>query len=195
MMKKILSSEKIFKISPIVYCMLKLRDLVFLVLGIILGLLIYNFALPQVALPVASAMAVFSPEEGEEIIEFIDSAQESLEIEMYVFTSEEIADALQNAKNRGVDVKIILEKRVTTPDNEKHYNELNDYGIDVRWASTSYQLTHAKFIIVDGKRVLVGSHNFSNAAMRRNREASVILSGSIVEEFKRIFNTDWELAS
>ena len=72
------------------------------------------------------------------------------------------------------------------------FNELKINGIDVKWASQDYRLTHAKFIIVDDKAVLVGSHNFSNSAMRENREASVIIRAEkIVNEFKEIFEEDW----
>lgn len=170
------------------------KYLFFFILGLLVGIAAY-FAFPHVlpsALP--SVVAIFSPEEGDQIIDLIDSSKESLSIEMYVFTSDEIADALKRAHDRGVDVRLILEKRVATEDNPKNYAELKDYGIAVRWASTGYQLTHAKFTIVDGKAVLVGSHNFSNAAMRKNREASVIVTGSTVEEFKQVFEQDWILA-
>src|SRR3989338_2823576 len=170
---------------------MKSPTILFFLLGIVLGALVVS--LFPVFAPVTAA-AVFSPGEGENIIAFIDSAQETLDIEMYVFTSDEIANALKRAHDRGVQVQIILEKRVATDGNPRYYNELNDYGIDVRWASFDYALTHAKFIIVDGERVLVGSHNFSNAALERNREASVILTGDIVEEFKRIFEEDWNKA-
>ena len=81
----------------------------------------------------------------------------------------------------------------------KHHSvtikELQRAGIPIRWASGQYALTHAKFIIVDGQRVLVGSHNFSNSALFRNREASVIVSGPVVDEFRRVFDKDWTLAA
>jgi cardiolipin synthase A/B len=167
------------------------KILLVLVFGILSGAFLHS--LFPIFAPV-TAVAIFSPEEGDEIIGFIDSAEESLQIEMYVFTSEDIVDALKRAQDRGVNVQIILERRVATGENPKHYDELLAYGIDIRWASYGYALTHAKFIIADGKRVLVGSHNFSDSAMHRNREASVVLTGNIVEEFKRVFEKDWALA-
>lgn len=166
------------------------KFLLFFLLGILVGIIIFALV-SQIFFPV-TVQTVFSPENGDEIISFIDSARESIDIEMYVFTSEEIVKAIKRASDRGVAVRIILEKRVINDDNEKNFNELRTYGIDIKWASQSYRLTHAKFIIVDGKAVLVGSHNFSNSAMRENREASVIIRAEkIVKEFKEIFEEDW----
>lgn len=167
------------------------KQYVLLILAFLLGLLVYHLASLFFFAP---AMAIFSPEEGDEIISFIDSAEHSIDIEMYVFSSEEVVAALQRAKDRGVHVRIILERRTLSNNNEETFEELLVSGIDVRWASEIYKLTHSKFIIVDD-RVLVGSHNFSNSALNSNREASVILSGSVVEEFKRIFELDWNLAA
>ena len=163
--------------------------LVFL-LGVAAGIL--SFVLLSQNMAAVTVQTIFSPENGDEIIAFIDSARTSIDIEMYVFTSNEILQALKRASDRGVTIRIILEKRVINSDNERIFNELKINGIDVKWASQDYRLTHAKFIIVDDKAVLVGSHNFSNSAMRENREASVIIRAEkIVNEFKEIFEEDW----
>jgi len=181
----------------------------FFLIGLLLGFAIYaliailstsSFSLSSVSvIPIPapiSVQTVFSPEEGYEIIGLIDSAKESIDIEMYVFTSDEIADALKRAHDRGVKIRLILEKRVATEENPKNYNELTAYGIEVKWASRNYKLTHAKFMIIDGKRILVGSHNFSNAAMNDNRETSVIIENvKTVSEFNDVFENDWEIAS
>lgn len=171
--------------------MLKKREWIILLMGMLTGLLLYHIASPLVF---PSVVAVFSPDEGDEIIAFIDSARETLDIEMYVFSSEDMIDALKRAHDRGVTVRVILERRTLSDRNEETMEELLIYGIQARWASEEYKLTHAKFAIVDGTRVLVGSHNWSDSALHKNREASVILGGNAVEEFKRVFAQDWELA-
>ena len=141
-------------------------------------------------------VSVFSPDAGEEVIGLIDSAEESVDIEMYVFTSRDVVDALQRAKSRGVDVRIIIERSTISGSNREIYNELAAKGFNVRYASSSYKLTHSKFMIIDGKTVLVGSHNFSNSALYYNREASVIIKNhQAVSEFREAFDVDWKLAS
>lgn len=164
-----------------------------LLIGILIGALAYHLV-SSFFFPV-SVYAVFSPENGDEIISFIDSARQSLDIEMYVFTSDRVVNALKRAHDRGVNVRIILERRVISNENTNHYAELKAYGIGIKWASRAYALTHAKSIIADGERVLVGSHNFSENALDENREASVIIkSAAAAGDFRRVFEEDWLLA-
>ncbi|MEW6723022.1 MAG: phospholipase D family protein [Candidatus Micrarchaeota archaeon] len=161
-----------------------------LALGLIIGFAFSVFAVPP------EAEAVFSPEDGREIIDFIDSARETLEIEVYTMSSRDVVDALGRARARGVDVRIILERNVLGGENAEIYRELSAKGFAVRYASKAFKLTHSKFIIVDGNEVLVGSHNLSNSALFSNREASVIVrDAAIVGEFSEIFEGDWELAN
>ncbi|VVC03044.1 Cardiolipin synthase B [Candidatus Bilamarchaeum dharawalense] len=161
-----------------------------LVVGFLFCFILLNFIVtPQINI-------IFSPEDGHEIIDLIDSAQESIDIEMYVFTSRDAIEALERAKNRGVDIRIIIERNVISGQNAEAYNELNAKGIQTRYASRVYELTHSKIIIIDGKKVLVGSHNLSNSALYKNREASVVLIDvPSVKIFIENYEKDWILAS
>lgn len=141
-----------------------------------------------------SATTVFSPEDGGYILSFISSAEKTIDVEMYLLSSDDAINVLLAAKDRGVQVRVILERDLEGTPNYKAYDRLSAAGIPVRWASDKYALSHSKFIIVDGKLVLVGSHNLSNNALEKNREASVILSGTAVGEFEGIFEDDWKLA-
>jgi len=151
------------------------------------------FALPFMQTSQATVTPIFSPENGNGIIEFIKSANISMEMEMYTFSSEDVISAVISAKDRGVNVRIILEEDVVSATNKKTYDKLKAAGVDIRWASKKYALTHAKFTIIDGKLVLVGSHNLSKNALEKNREASAIISGPAVDEFEKVFETDWEM--
>lgn len=167
------------------------RGMKYAVLGVFVGLFLYHVAAAYIFPP--EVRPVFSPGEGgQEVISLIDSAQSSLDIEIYVFTSRDVIEALERAKSRGVEIRIIMERRVMSGQNDATYRELAAKGFDVRYARTDVELTHSKFIIVDGKSVLVGSHNLSNSALYENREASVIVSdAATVAEFSRIFAEDW----
>lgn len=135
--------------------------------------------------------ALFSPDAEDDILALINSATKSIDIEIYTFSSDEIVSALIKAKNRGVAVRVIMEKRIAGKQNEETFAALSQAGIAVHWASEEFKLTHSKFMIIDGTKVLVGSHNLSKNALRVNREASVIFSGPEVSEFVRIFEEDW----
>lgn len=158
--------------------------------GMILAILLH----PLLFAP--SITPIFSPDDGEMIPALIDGAGESIDIEIYVFSSRDVVEALERAKSRGVRIRIIIERNVVGDDNDAIFRELASKGFDVRYASKAYKLTHSKFIIIDGKEVLVGSHNLSNSALYKNREASVIIRDSpAVADFIKAFKTDWALAS
>lgn len=48
----------------------------------------------------------------DEITQKIDQAQKRVYVEVYIFTEKRIKKALINAKKRGIDVKVVLEKNV-----------------------------------------------------------------------------------
>jgi len=138
---------------------------------------------------------VFSPGSSDEILGMIRSARESIDVEMYVFTNEEIARELVASAGRGVRVRVILEGRVNSYNLDKISAALADGGVLVRWASVEFKLTHSKLMLVDGKRALVGSINFSKAAVEGNREAGAFIEGEAVREYAQIFEKDWQAAA
>ena len=151
-------------------------------------LLILGFLL----LPAYNAEIITSPNAEPEFISLINGARESILIENYIITSDEVIDALANASARGVDVRIILEKRVSGGTNMEAHDALSAAGIQVQWAPFSFKLVHSKLLIIDGQIAVVGSHNLSNSALTGNREISVLLQGSIVSELVKLFERDWE---
>ena len=140
-----------------------------------------------------SLQPLFSPDSSDEIIAMMRSAQKTIDIEMYVFTDDALARELVDAQKRGVKVRVILESRVESKASTQTIPAaLEAGGIEVRWASLSYALTHSKMMVIDGKKVLVGSINFSKNAQHRNREAAAIIGcGEKVAEYSAVFEKDW----
>lgn len=95
------------------------------------------------------------------IIEYIDSANQSIHIVIYSLTMANIKDALVAAKHRGVDVKMVCDKGRWSAQGSQCPQPTNE--IDVKSSSNKY-LTHDKFMVVDGKYVLTGSYNWTQAA-------------------------------
>ena len=151
-------------------------------------------SLPFLSTTCASVTPLFSPGSSDELVSLIRSAQKTIDVEMYVFTDEALAGELADAAKRGVQVRVILEPRVDSSNLNTLSQGMLSSGVQVRWASLKFQLTHAKFMIVDGKTVLVGSINFSKAAQNKNREAAAILQGPPVQSYIDIFETDWPAA-
>ncbi|MFP3950400.1 MAG: phospholipase D-like domain-containing protein [Candidatus Micrarchaeia archaeon] len=141
--------------------------------------------------PAYSVEIISSPGAESEIVSLIDSSSESVYVDVYILTSEEVVDSLISAYQRGVDVRVILEHRVSRGANNYAFSRLSGAGIDVCWASDAYKLSHPKIMIIDGRKALVGSHNLSNSALNYNREVSLLVEGNIVREVLSLFESDW----
>jgi phosphatidylserine/phosphatidylglycerophosphate/cardiolipin synthase-like enzyme len=136
---------------------------------------------------------VFSPGSEGEIIALMRHAQTGIDLQMYVFTNEELALELADAAQRGVRVRVILEKRAESYNMDEIVAGLKDAGVQVKWASEEFKLTHSKMMIIDLKKVFLGSINFSQSAVDKNREVAVVLEGDVIGEYIDVFENDWEL--
>ena len=165
-----------------------------LLVGVLLG---YIALLPPAACAGCNAKVefVFSPGAESQVVAFIHSAKETVDIEMYTFSSDVIMREIGEAEKRGVTVRVIMEPRVEDSRKQGVFNTLSALGAEVRWASLTYKLTHSKFVIVDGKKALMGSINFSKSALNDNREADVEIESAKVGELAAVFEEDWQKAS
>ena len=69
-------------------------------------------------------------------------------------------------------------------------------GVDIKNRLRVIEDHHTKGMIVDGKRVLIGSHNWSQPGVSLNRDASLIFDDKeIAEYFTEAFKIDWERAN
>jgi phosphatidylserine/phosphatidylglycerophosphate/cardiolipin synthase-like enzyme len=136
-----------------------------------------------------TVMPIFSPSDSEKMFDLIRNAKHEIKVEVYEFSYKYLADALVDARERDVSVKVILEPSVYI--NSNMFDYLLNKGIDVSWASKKFHNTHSKFMIIDDSIVLVGSMNWSENAMKNNREASVVVySKEISNRFENIFDMD-----
>jgi Phosphatidylserine/phosphatidylglycerophosphate/cardiolipin synthases and related enzymes len=121
------------------------------------------------------------------IIEYlIGRANLSVYVAVYVFTNPSLADALVNAKDRGVRVIVIVERNNENVTGSQ-VGYLRSRGVEVVLDENPY-LMHHKFAIIDGEFVIVGSYNWSLAAENRNDESlMVIRDRAIASEFEEEF--------
>ncbi len=138
----------------------------------------------------------FSPKTGagggceKEIIYWIGKASTSIHVLIYSFTSDAIANALINAYNRGVEVRVVFEESETggVYKDEK----LRDAGISVR-TDTNTRKMNNKVMIVDGEIVITGSYDWTETAEIFNNENLVVLKGDHVSSvFEEEFSTIWD---
>ena len=118
----------------------------------------------------------------EQIVQKIDSAKEKVYLEVYIFTEKRIKEALKRAKNRLVEVKVLLEHNpYKAPGiNNKTYAFLKEAGIEIVWSNTKhYALNHAKTIVIDEENIL-STWNFSYSNFTKNRDFFIFLRDPVI---------------
>lgn len=101
----------------------------------------------------------------------------------------DLVDALVAKSNEIADVRVLLRSVDGFWDNVA---ELKRRGMDVNRCVRRINATHTKGIIVDGKRVLVGSHNWSSLGVTLNRDASLLFDDEdVAQYYAAVFEEDW----
>ncbi len=102
---------------------------------------------------------------------------------------DELVDALVGRQRDGVDVRVIIRGEFAPAG---PLEELQRRGFDMTRLRLQNRC-HTKGIIVDGRRVLVGSHNWTNQGTLANRDASLIFDDAeVAAYFEEVFWFDWE---
>ncbi|WP_322777714.1 phospholipase D-like domain-containing protein, partial [Candidatus Megaera venefica] len=90
------------------------------------------------------------------------------------FTSEKIIKALIEAKNRGVNVEVILDRSNFQKKKLDIIKLLHKHSIPV-YQDNAKGIAHNKIMIIDNKKVITGSFNFTKNADYNNVENVVVL--------------------
>jgi competence ComEA-like helix-hairpin-helix protein len=117
---------------------------------------------------------------------FIRTAKYRIDIGMYIFKIGKsatnaprlILNDLIAARKRGVKITIILENSSYSDslnnDNRRVARILRKNHITVKFDSKK-RTTHTKIVIIDDRFAFIGSHNFTNSALKRNNEITLLL--------------------
>jgi phosphatidylserine/phosphatidylglycerophosphate/cardiolipin synthase-like enzyme len=133
--------------------------------------------------------AHFSPRGGctDAIVREVRAARREILVLAYGFTSRPIAEALIEAKMRGVHVDVILDKS-NEHDAHSDLHFFLEQGL-VPLIDAHHAIAHNKVMIVDGRTLLTGSFNFTHHAEHENAENLLILKGH--PELVRIYRQDF----
>lgn len=147
----------------------------------------------------------FSPDGGaqEAIIEKINEARREILVAMYCFTSRPLARALVRARERGVNVKVMLD-RDCAKDKYSKEEYLRKNGIMVKLSpersgllSRFFQIyppkMHHKFAVIDENVLITGSYNWTRTAEISNWENILLFedAGELALEYKKEFERLW----
>ncbi len=109
---------------------------------------------------------------------------------MYELTSRKIAQALVEAKGKGVGIRVFLDQGEGSGEYSKG-RYLIDKGIDVRFY-TGTGLMHNKFAVIDNRVLITGSFNWTAAAERENQENLLIITDeNAVKKYVQRFEMLW----
>lgn len=112
-----------------------------------------------------------------------------------------ILDALIAAATRQVSVRVVVDRdRASDPYNSEIINAaalayLRSHGVTCR-SDESRRLLHSKFVVLDGQRGIIGSHNWSAGSYFRFDDTSVLIaSASLATEMSQRFDAMWAAAT
>ncbi|KAL7311318.1 hypothetical protein PS15m_009096 [Mucor circinelloides] len=119
------------------------------------------------------------------------SATKTIDICVFAFTDDDVANALIAAKKRGVAIKIITDNQQAAGKGADAKRLQESYGIPFKTDNTTGYM-HNKFAIVDSATLINGSFNWSKGARFKNRENVLITNIPIcIKEFQGQFDSLW----
>lgn len=152
-----------------------------------------GYSSPRDEDPQEQILTVFTPHEDglKAYLSFLDKARETVFIACYGFTEPSIVDKLIELKDRGVKVRVLLDRSQSLGKYQiEQVKRLRAAGIEVVIGTSekSGQIMHHKFTIVDGLLVEDGSWNYTRSA---NKQANLL---NFVRSRKRaqLFQKQWE---
>ena len=134
-----------------------------------------------------SADILFGKSYHQTIHKYFTQAENSITIAMYfIYPNFEDSDNPINqlvsdliaAKQRGVDVKVVLEGSKLNV-SRLAYQKLRKNGVKV-YFDTPKNLLHIKGVVIDNRYIFLGSANWSKAAIEKNYEATYFVNQRVI---------------
>jgi hypothetical protein len=140
----------------------------------------------------AKTDVLFSPRGSikKAIIKTISSSEESIDIAAFTFTSGDIAEALYNAKERGVKIRLVIDQR----QDKRRYpvlEFLKEEGFDLQFLKGNIGGSmNNTFAIFDGKLLVTGSYNWTEYSEKFNYENVILIDDSdVIGKYKKQFDS------
>ncbi|MEA5578000.1 DUF655 domain-containing protein [Anabaena sp. UHCC 0451] len=146
------------------------------------------------------------------IAKTLNTASKNVDLALFVFSEQKIANFLENRHNQTVEIRALIEPLFAYRsysealdmmglalsencryeiDNNPWKNPISTVGVPIL---AKGDLLHHKFAIIDNQTVITGSHNWSEAANHGNDESLVIIENPTLtahyqREFNRLYTT------
>ena len=136
------------------------------------------------AAPDAAITVCFAPEEdcAGFAVGAIDLARRQILVSAYnLTTGTGIVEALVRARERGVDVRLIADKRSPCERNAG-LEVLAQAGTPI-WIDHRVPIAHAKAMVIDGALTLMGSYNWTRNAGRNSEDLNLVASPALAAAY------------
>ncbi len=148
--------------------------------------------------PLGTRQVLFSPDDdlSGALVDLITQEQKSIKIAVYTFTDQDIAQALMQAHQRGVEVVIVTDPSYRQCSYSK-IPQLKKAGITIfeydpqHGGKQVHNLMHHKFAVFGDSCVWTGSFNFTKSARHSNQENVVVITQAdavkrFLHQFERV---------
>lgn len=145
------------------------------------------------------------------IVELIDTARESVRVQVMTYKPigrdkayfDTLEAALRRAAARGVRVQLLCAdwcKRKGTIENLQSLEPLENIEVRLttipQWSGGFIpfaRVSHAKYLLVDGRRAWIGTNNWEREYFSASRNLGLIVEGrALGEQLERFFQTTWD---
>lgn len=124
----------------------------------------------------------------------------SVWVEVYELTNANVISALEDAQNRGLDVRVMLDPHplgISASSVQQTLDKLKATGIKTNTSNPTFQFTHAKFMMIDSTILFLMTANLTAAALgttKKGTNREYLLNdreAQDVQEATNIFTNDW----
>lgn len=165
----------------------------------------------QVGAPVGGN-TLWMTKSGEEylnrLLEDLDQAQSTIEMEYYWFDADKagqlVRDALIRKAQEGVKVRVLMDNLITLMAPEYFYQKMRKAGIEVAYVHDFDKLClgesaasifgfrdHRKIVVIDGAIAYTGGINFNNQTIYVWHDTQVRIEGPAAAQPRAIFEQGW----
>ncbi len=120
------------------------------------------------------------------LVTMVSHTRHSLDIAAYALDLPPLVDAVREAHERGVAVRVVGDEDAA---DDPGFVDLVDAGVEVVFRTTGSGIMHDKFVLFDDQAVWTGSTNFTENGVYLNNNDSLILpSPDLVERYRVEFD-------
>lgn len=128
------------------------------------------------------------------ILKSINNCTDYLDVAVYAFSLQDVAEAIVKAAQRGVRVRVLINQSHVFSKRSPEIQYLLDNKVNMRILRGTGQwgIMHNKIGIFDGKMVKFGSFNWTNAADQNNFENAIFNTEPyVIAGYQNYFNWMW----